>query len=241
MAPLAQAGFRVIVPDQRGYNLSDKPRRVRSYCMTNLVDDVMAILDHEHLQSAPLVGHDWGAAVAWHAAMRHPSRVERLAILNVPHPGVMRAHLRSYWRQVLRSWYIFFFQVPWVPEALLGAKRASGLARLLRSSSRRGSFTDRDLERYRQAWLQPGAIPAMLGWYRAAMRCPRELFLDRRISMPALILWGARDVALELAMAEASLDRCDRGRLQVFPRATHWVQHDEAAAVNQSLIEFLGS
>jgi pimeloyl-ACP methyl ester carboxylesterase len=165
--------------------------------------------------------------------------VERLAILNVPHPAVMSAYLRSNLRQVLRSWYIFFFQVPWFPEALLSVNRASGLARLLRASSKQGSFSDHDLEGYREAWLQTGAVSAMLGWYRAAMRYPGEVFHDQRISMPALILWGARDVALGLAMAEASLEYCDQGNLDIFPRATHWVQHDEAEAVNRSLLKFL--
>jgi pimeloyl-ACP methyl ester carboxylesterase len=236
IAPLAEAGFRVIVPDQRGYNLSDKPRPVRAYRMSNLTEDILAVLDHQQVQTANVVGHDWGAAVGWHLAMRHPGRVDRLAILNVPHPAVMRSHLRSSFRQLLRSWYIFFFQIPWLPDLLL---RTGGLERLLQASSKRSTFSNDDLDSYRAAWRQPGAVTAMLGWYRAAMRYPREVFLDLRIPMPALILWGARDVALDLAMAEASLDHCDRGRLEVFPRATHWVHHDEAVAVNQSLIDFL--
>ena len=238
IGPLAEAGYRVLVPDQRGYNLSDKPRQVRAYRMSNLVADVSAILDHEHLQSAHLVGHDWGAAVAWHMAMRHPERVANLAILNVPHPAVMRLHLRSNLRQLLRSWYIFFFQLPWLPDALLGMNHAKGLARLLVGSSKRGSFSNHDLDHYREAWLQPGAVPAMLGWYRAALRSQGEVFLDRRISNPVLILWGERDVALDLEMAKASLGWCDQGRLEIFPSATHWVQHDQAEAVNRSLLDF---
>jgi pimeloyl-ACP methyl ester carboxylesterase len=241
IGPLAAAGYRVLIPDQRGYNSSDKPRPVRAYCMLNLVADVSALLDHENLQSANLVGHDWGAAVAWHMAMRHPERVVRLAILNVPHPAVMRSQLRSNWRQLLRSWYIFFFQLPWLPEALLRVNHANGLARLLAGSSKRGSFSAHDLDHYREAWLQPGAVPAMLGWYRAALRYPGAVFLERRVPHPTLILWGARDDALELAMAEDSLTWCDQGRLEIFPEATHWVQHDQAEAVNRSLLEFLAA
>lgn len=236
IVPLSEAGFRVIVPDQRGYNLSDKPRTVRAYRMSNLTTDILAVLDHQQIQSAHVVGHDWGAAVGWHLAMHHPSRVDRLAILNVPHPAVMRLHLQSSLRQLLRSWYIFFFQIPWLPELLL---KAGGLERMLRASSKRHTFSNDDLAHYRAAWRQSGAVSAMLAWYRAAMRFPGEVFQDRQLSMPTLILWGARDVALNLAMAEASLVWCDQGRLEVFPRATHWVQHDEAVAVNQALIDFL--
>lgn len=240
IGPFAEAGYRVLVLDQRGYNSSDKPHQVRAYSMSNLAADVSALLDHEHLQSAYLIGHDWGAAVAWHMAMRYPERVEHLAILNVPHPAVMRSHLRSNWRQLLRSWYIFFFQLPWLPEALLGMNQASGLARLLAQSGNPGSFSDHDLDHYREAWLKPGAVLAMLGWYRAALRYPGEVFLERRIPHPTLILWGARDAALELAMAEDNLAWCDQGRLEIFPEATHWVQHDQAEAVNCSLLDFLG-
>lgn len=153
----------------------------------------------------------------------------------------MAAALREGWRQRLRSWYILFFQLPWLPERLLGLRRASGLARLLLGSGLPGSFTETDLEHYRAAWLRPGRMRGMLGWYRAALRFPREVFLARRVQPATLILWGARDVALAPELASESLAWCDDGRLVTFPDASHWVQHDRAAAVNQQLIGFLSS
>jgi len=241
IGPLAEAGYRVIAPDQRGYNLSDKPPGLRAYMIERLVADVIAIIQDAGADPVDLVGHDWGAIVAWHVAMRSPELLRKLVILNVPHPAAMAATLRSSWRQRLRSWYILFFQLPWLPEWLLGMKRAAGLVRLLKGSSRTGSFTSPDLERYREAWTQPGAIRGMLGWYRAALRFPGQTFLDRRVATPTMILWGERDVALETEMARMSLDWCDQAQLVTFPTASHWVQHDQVGAVNQHLLEFLGS
>src|SRR6266850_1305563 len=119
--PLAAAGFRVIVPDQRGYNLSSKPAGVAAYALTKLVSDVIAIAEQLGKEKIFLAGHDWGAAVAWNTTLLHPQRVAKLAVLNVPHPSVMRKFLSTRPRQILRSWYMFFFQLPWLPEALFSA------------------------------------------------------------------------------------------------------------------------
>ena len=241
IGPLAEAGYHVIAPDQRGYNLSDKPPGVRAYMIELLVADVIAIIRDSGSDPIDLVGHDWGAVVAWHVCMRFPELVRKLVILNVPHPAAMAATLRASWRQRLRSWYILFFQIPWLPERLLAMNKAAGLIRLLRGSGGKGSFAGSDLERYREAWMQPGAIEGMLGWYRAALRFLGKTFLERRVTTPTLILWGERDVALETEMARKSLDWCDEAQLVTFPTASHWVQHDQAVAVNQHLLEFLGS
>src|SRR5713226_9696929 len=119
--PLAAAGFRVIVPDQRGYDLSSKPTGVGSSALTELVSDVISIADQLGMQKIFLAGHDWGAAVAWSATLLHPQRIAKLVVLNVPHPSVMRRFLSSRPRQLLRSWYMLFFQVPWLPEAVFSA------------------------------------------------------------------------------------------------------------------------
>ena len=153
----------------------------------------------------------------------------------------MQAALHTSWEQRLRSWYILFFQLPWLPERLLGLNRAAGLARLLKASSHPGCFSTEELERYREAWLQPGAIQGMLAWYRAAFRFARQTFLERRVAAPTLILWGAADAALSLAMARTSLEWCEDGQLVEFPSASHWVQHDEPEAVNQHLLQFLST
>jgi len=235
---LALAGYRVIVPDQRGYNTSDKPDDVRAYRVDALADDVLGLMDVYGLERACVVGHDWGAAVAWRTAGRAPERVERLAILNVPHPSVMMKTLRSDPRQLMRSWYMFFFQLPWAPEALLGRKGAAGLAGMMRKSSIPGSFPREDLALYRDAWTQPGAIRAMLGWYRAMMRHPAPP-IDDVIQPRTLVLWGKRDTALGSAMVQPSVEMCRDGELVWFPEATHWVQHDAAEQVNEALLRFL--
>ncbi len=246
MELLAQAGLRVIVPDQRGYNLSDKPRGVGAYAVDELSRDVTGLADALGYERFYLAGHDWGAAVAWHTALRCPQRVEKLAILNVPHPDVMARFLRSRPAQLLKSWYILYFQIPALPEALLRMGNFAGLGRMLRMSGRYApgqapTFSPEDLSGYRQAWAQPGALTSMLNWYRAAFRGALRggNLPARRVSVPTLMLWGAQDIALSLEMAHPSIELCDRGRLVVYPDATHWVQHDEAATVTEQLTDFL--
>src|SRR6266849_6866034 len=152
--PLATAGFRVIVPDQRGYNLSGKPAGIAAYALRELVSDVIAIADQLGQQKIFLAGHDWGAAVAWSAALLHPQRIAKLVVLNVPHPSVMRKFLSTRPRQLLKSWYIFFFQLPYLPEAFLSASNfRKGIASLA-GSSRPGTFSPDDLAQYRAAWSQ---------------------------------------------------------------------------------------
>jgi pimeloyl-ACP methyl ester carboxylesterase len=239
---LQQAGFRVIVPDQRGYNLSDKPEGIPAYEVDILVRDVIGLLDHYRIPRARLVGHDWGAFVAWTTAIQHPDRVEKLAILNVPHPDVMTRFVLGNPAQRKKSWYVFFFQMPWA-EWLLRRNNYHNLARTL--SGRRGSFTPADILEYKKAWSQPGALTAMLNWYRAAFRRalrgswnPAKIPL-RPVHTPTLMLWGKHDVALSYAMAQPSIELCDQGELVTFEHATHWVQHDAAAEVNQKLLAFL--
>lgn len=244
--PLAAAGFRVVVPDQRGYNLSDKPKGTGSYQIDTLADDITGLLDALGKEKAIVVGHDWGAAVAWHLATMHPERVEKLGILNVPHPAVMVQHLRGSFSQLRKSWYMFFFQIPWLPEWVLGRQNARGAAELLRRSGKPGTFTEEDLDRYREAWSQPGALTAMINWYRAMIRTGfRQAVRSSpglpRIAVPTLMLWGKQDVALGVEMAQPSIDLCAQGNLVFFENATHWVQHDEAAAVTNRLLEFLRS
>jgi pimeloyl-ACP methyl ester carboxylesterase len=235
--PLAAAGFRVIVPDQRGYNESSKPPGVKSYALTELTSDVVAIADQLGRQRILLAGHDWGAAVAWSTALLYPARVARLAILNVPHPSVMRKFLLTDRRQLRRSWYMFFFQIPFLPETLFSANNfRMGIGSLV-GSSRPGTFTEEDLARYRAAWSQRGAVTAMINWYRAAFRY-RPSFPDRTVRLPTRILWGQGDAFLLFEMAEASLRYCTDGELIPFPNATHWLQHEEAGRVSQLLVDF---
>ena len=238
--PLAAAGFRVIVPDQRGYNLSNKPRGAASYALTELVSDVIAIADQVGQQKIFLGGHDWGAAVAWSTALLHSERVAKLAVLNVPHPSVMRRFLNTRLRQMLRSWYILFFQIPWVPENIFSAFNFYVGTRALLRSSQPGTFSLDDLAKYRAAWSQPGALTAMINWYRGALRYPTP-FPDRTVRVPTRILWGERDEFLMSEMARESLRYCTSAELFPFPNATHWLQHEEPEKVSQLLVEFFQS
>ncbi|PYT79758.1 MAG: alpha/beta hydrolase [Acidobacteria bacterium] len=240
IAPLAAAGFRVIVPDQRGYNLSSKPRGVAPYALNELVSDVIAIADQLGQHQIFLAGHDWGAAVAWGTALLHPERVARLVIINVPHPSVMRRYVYTRLQQTMRSWYIFFFQIPWLPEALFSSFRFRAGVRALLGSSRPGTFSPEDLAEYRAAWSQPGAFAAMINWYRAAIRY-RVPFSDRTVRVPTRILWGEQDKFLMLEMARESLRYCTNAELFTFAKASHWLQHEEPEEVFQLLLEFFRS
>jgi pimeloyl-ACP methyl ester carboxylesterase len=236
---LVDAGYRVWVPDQRGYNMSDKPRGIGSYTIDKLMADVLGLLDAAECERGVIVGHDWGGAVAWRLAMQCPHRVDRLVILNAPCPPVMARSLRIHPAQLLKSWYMFAFQLPWLPELLLRRNHWRWLFDAVRSSARAGAFTEEEFEPYRNAWSQPGAITAMVHWYRAAMQRRVRLIDDMRVLPKTLLLWGARDQALRPQLADESIGLCDQGKLIYFDEATHWVHREEADRVNTSILEFL--
>lgn len=238
IGPLAESGLRLLIPDQRGYGLSDRPKGIAAYHLDRLARDVIALADACGVTRFRLVGHDWGGLVAFWTASFFPERVERLAVLNAFHPGVFGPYLRRHPGQVLRSAYAGAFQLPLLPERLLTARNGHLLRELMRRSSDSGTFGEADLDAYAREWLRPGAVTAMLGWYRALARLPRDRH-PPRVAAPTLILWGERDQALQPGLATASLALCERGRLQRFPEATHWVQHDLPEAVNAALIDFL--
>lgn len=236
---LAKAGYRVIVPDQRGYNLSDKPKGIKAYRIDTLVEDTLGLIEALDYEKVNLVGHDWGALVSWTLAIKHPERLHRLGIINVPHPTVMRRFLRRDPEQMSRSLYALFFQLPWLPELSLRLGNWRGASLGLRTSRNGNTFTNEDIEKYREAWSQPGAMTAMLNWYRAAARYRPWSTDDMQVHIPTLILWGVKDFALTYRMARPSLDYCDEGNLIFFPDASHWVQHEEADEVNRHLLNFI--
>jgi pimeloyl-ACP methyl ester carboxylesterase len=236
--PLVEAGFRVWAPDQRGYNLSDKPRGVSAYQIEELAKDVVGLIDAAGVEKCYLAGHDWGAAVAWWVALRYPERLHKLAILNVPHPAVMLQTITSNVAQLKKSWYIFFFQMPFVAEAILRNNDWEHMVRMLTETSKPGSFSSEDIEQYRYAWWRKDAVTSMINWYRANARMLPDLSTDLRIRVPTLILWGDQDAALEAEMAQSSRDLCDDGKLVLFEGASHWIQHDESEQVNRYLIDF---
>ncbi len=241
LQPLAEAGFRVWAPDQRGYNLSDKPRGIPAYRLDELARDVLGLINAAGVDKCYLAGHDWGAAVAWWVALRYPERLHKLAILNVPHPAVMMKTIFTSFAQLKRSWYIFFFQLPLFAEAILRQDDWSAVVKMLLAGSQPDSFTPRDLELYRKAWWRKDAFTCMINWYRAALQLPPDLSGDLHIRVPTLMLWGAHDIALGREMAQPSLDLCEQGKLVFFEESSHWVQLDEAEAVNRHLVDFFST
>jgi len=236
---LVDAGCRVIAPDQRGYNLSDKPKGIKSYDIYTLADDILGLIDALEYEKVNLVGHDWGALVAWTLAHKHPERLHKLCIMNVPHPAVMKKFLQRDFEQMRRSWYAMSFQLPWLPEAFLRNNDWHLTARSLIKTSNPGSFTDEDIAKYKEAWSQPDAITSMINWYRATLQHQAAIPDDPRIKVPTLMMWGMKDFALTHRMARPSMDYVDEGNLILFPEATHWVQRDAAEEVNHYLVDFI--
>ena len=239
LAPLAAAGFRVVAPDQRGIGLSSKPAGIAAYRIDHLAADIVAIVSALGRERAQVVGHDWGGAVTWYLAEHHSDVVERVAIIDVPDGDTFKRYLRRHPSQLARSWYMLFFQLPRLPEALLRARDFKRLANALAGTSRPGTFTSEDLAIYRAAWAQPGALTGMLNWYRALRLGAPSPRGSGRVTIPVRLMWGDRDHALEPAMAEASIARCDAGEVFHFPEATHWLPREEPGRVTALLLAFL--
>lgn len=231
----AAAGFRALAPDQRGYADSAKPAALDAYGLDALADDAIGLMRWAGREKAFVVGHDWGGAVAWWLANRSPERVEKLAALNVPHPACLRRRMLADPRQLARSWYIACFQLPWLPERLLG--NGSVMRRNLRRSSRPGAFSGEELDALQEEWSRPGAWSGMLNWYRAALRRPPRP-VPPRVAPPTLILWGDGDRFLLPELADDSLALCERGTLERFPDATHWIAREEAERVGARLLSW---
>lgn len=236
----AGRGYRVIVPDQRGYNLSDKPRPVAAYHIDTLADDVIGLLDQLEIERVGIVGHDWGANVTWWVTASFPERFSRAVTLNGPHPRVFSQILRSSPKQMAKSWYAALFLIPVFPEWFGRVTRYRTGQRLMQKfSARPGTFSDLEMENYREAWGRPGAMRGMLNWYRAFYR-NRPQLKEPIIDVPMRLIWGKQDVALTQQMAAPSIEKyCSRGDVVFLEYASHWVQHDEPAAVNRLIEEWV--
>jgi epoxide hydrolase 4 len=236
--PLAAAGFRVVAPDMRGYNLSSKPDGVGAYDTDRLAADVQGLIRERGADSALLVGHDWGGTVAWATAMNHPEVVNRLAILNAAHPRMLSQGLHHP-GQLRKSWYFFFFDLPELPEAVVRADHWHFFRHFLRDAH--PAFTPEELDRYVEAWSQPGAITAMINYYRSSVRTsPKHAEAALRpIAAPTLVIWGQRDRYLGEDLAEPDRDDVPNlDRVERLADASHWVHHDEAERVTQLLTDF---
>ena len=236
--PLAAAGFRVVAPDMRGYNLSSKPDGVAAYDADKLAADVRDLISERGAQSALLVGHDWGGTAAWATAMNHPEVVDKLAILNAAHPRKLLQGLHHP-GQLRKSWYFFFFDLPGVPESVVHANQWHFFRHFLHDA--RPAYTPEEMDRYIEAWSQPGAATGMINYYRSSVRTSpkRAEAALRPITTPTLVIWGQDDGYLGPELAEPDHDDVPNlDRVERLLGASHWVHHDAAERVTQLLIDF---
>jgi epoxide hydrolase 4 len=238
IAPLAAAGFRVVAPDLRGYNLSSRPGEVKAYDGDQLTADIRGLIQERGAESASLVGHDWGGTVAWDMAMAYPEMVDRLAILNAAHPRKLSQGLHHP-GQLRRSWYFFFFDLPDLPESVVHANRWHFFRHFLRDAH--PAYTTEEMDRYIEAWSQPGAATGMINYYRFSVReSPKKAEAALRpIAAPTLVIWGEADRYLNPDLAEPEHDDVPHLEgVERLPGASHWVHHDEAERVNHLLTDF---
>jgi pimeloyl-ACP methyl ester carboxylesterase len=243
MPLLAEKGYTVWAPDLRGYGGSDRPGRVRDYRMRNLIDDVAGLIDAAGAKETLLVGHDWGGAIAWIFALAGIRPLERFIVMNLPHPRLFRRGLRT-WKQLRRSWYIFFFQLPWLPERVLGANGARRVSGMIRGSAAiKDRFPGEVLEVYRKNAAQPGALPAMLAYYRAYIRYGVDKDLaraaSRKLETPTLMIWGEEDTALGRELTIGTEELVSDLTLRYLPGVSHWVQQEAPEIVNTMIDAWL--
>lgn len=240
---LAAAGFRAVAPDLRGYGLSGKPRGIRAYRIETLVADVAELVRGLGAGRAHVVGHDWGGVLAWYLPLFHPEVCASVTVLNAPHPVAFRRALKTSPDQRRRSRYVFFFQLPFLPERAMRKGNFAVLEKMLRRDPvRPGTFTDEDIRLYKEALARPGALTSAINYYRAALRHPPRT-RGRRWpeSLPALLVWGARDRYLGPALAEGLEEWVPGIRVTRLPEASHWVQNDAPDEVNRLLVGFLST
>jgi epoxide hydrolase 4 len=248
MPLLMKLHYRVWAPNLRGYGATDRPREISAYRTSTLVADVAGLIKASGAKETLLIAHDWGGALAWILAMRQPELINRLVVMNLPHPACFARELRRP-RQLLRSWYMFFFQIPALPEFLLGRNDAQAIGNMFRRTSRRRApIPEAAIDVYRQNAMRPGGLTAMLNWYRAFFRSRKSP--PRRearpggvryplITTPTLFLWGDADVALDIRTTQGTQDYVSDLTFRVLPGISHWVQQEAPAAVNAMLEAWL--
>lgn len=244
--PVLAERFRVAVPTLRGYGKSDRPQEVAAYRMPHLTGDVRGLIRALGYDDAAVVGHDWGGGIAWSFAIDHPDACRRLAVCNCPHPAIFRKALGSDPRQMLRSWYILFFQLPWLPEWVIGRRDLAALEEGFRSMvvrKDREVFSADDLRELKRAFAEPGSITAAVNYYRAQFRNPSGLArygMESRIRCPTLLIWAEQDVALRNELTVGTADLVDAPfHIRFVPDCSHWVQQERPEAVNEALLGFL--
>jgi pimeloyl-ACP methyl ester carboxylesterase len=258
MPLLARLGYRVWAPNLRGYGATDSPREISAYQPRTLVEDVASLIKAANAKETLVIAHDLGAVLAWALAISHQTRkngaisgpavdqpqlIDRLVILNLPHPACFAREVRKP-IQLFKSWYTLFFQLPWLPERILGRRQGRGASELIRKTScNPARFPDEALEIHRANAARPGGLRAMLNWYRAALRSGelRKIFSGKvpTIGIPTLFLWGDRDVALSLRTTRGTEKYVSDLTFRVFPGVSHWIQQEAPEAVNAMLEAWL--
>ncbi|MGH2413712.1 MAG: alpha/beta fold hydrolase [Microcystaceae cyanobacterium] len=234
--------YRVVALDLRGYNKSDKPQNLEAYKIQELVQDIEGVIRGLGYENCVLVGHDWGGAIAWNFAYAYPSMVKQLIVMNLPHPAKFMEGLRTP-QQLLKSWYIFFFQLPLLPEWLLQWNNYQLIANsFMDMAIDKSAFSQADLEAYREAASQPGALTAMLNYYRNTIQ---GLFINPQqewemLEVPTLMIWGENDTALGKELTYGTEAHVKNLQIKYIPNCSHWVQQEQPQLVNQYMREFLG-
>jgi pimeloyl-ACP methyl ester carboxylesterase len=237
--PLTDAGFRVIVPDQRGYGDSDKPSGLEAYRIDRLVEDAAGLIRALGHDDAFVVAHDWGGGVAWELALSHPERVRKLAVIDTPHPEVETVFAET--GEQTTSWYRTFFQIPLVPEETARWGNWYLLSNSLRDTAKPGAFPDEKLALYRSAWDRDGAFGKMVNWYRAAFRFGTSHAEARRLTVPLLLMVAEDDAFIAGDRTRASVQLCDAVELVELGSGTHWVVQEEPDRIAALLAEFFGA
>ena len=243
MPLLEKLGYRVWAPDLRGYGETEKPSGLSAYAIETLMDDVAGLIDASGARQVLLMGHDWGGIVAWYFAVRRLRPLDKLVILNIPHPVMFTSAFRTR-KQLARSWYVLFFQIPWLPEFLLTRREAKPLSDVFRTRTQRPeNFPEDGIESYRRSWLAPGAMTAMIDYYRALLRgggVERQRRLGFPvIETPTLMIWGEQDLALTKQTTFGTERWVKDLTLRYLPGASHFVQQDAYGEVNAMLEAWL--
>ena len=237
---LAKLGYTVVAPDLRGYNDTDKP--YRGYDIDTLLCDIVGLIKGLGQEKAIIVGHDWGGVLAWMFAMKYQPMVERLLVLNAPHSGTFQRELRTP-KQLRKSWYVLAFQLPWLPEYILGRNHAQVIGQMIiRSAVQKAAFPPDVLAHYRDAMSKPGALHASISYYRMLFRRSLSLLGKDKletIHVPTLLIWGEQDIALDIALTEGLEQWVPNLQIRRIPDSGHWVQQEKPALVNQYMRTFL--
>ncbi|MEO9469650.1 alpha/beta hydrolase [Parasphingorhabdus sp.] len=240
MPLLADMGYRVWAPNMRGYGGNSKPDTVRDYALDHLCADIAGLIDASGADEVTFFAHDWGAIVAWAFAIQKIRPLKKLIIMNVPHPMVGQREIR-HWRQLRRSWYIFFFQIPWLPEKLLSRNNGEPIRQAFSNMAcDQTNFTPEALDVYARAATRPGSLKSMVNYYRALLRHRDTIDIgDGTIDIPTLMVWGEEDSALNIHCTEGTEEWVGDFTLRRLPGVSHWVQQEAPDKVNAILKEWL--